>query len=244
MDYKQFMKLMEPGESSGKDSINSLQEFVNEFPYFQSAQILLAKSMHEQQHVRYERQLKLAAAYAGDRKILYNLIHSTGEKFIEVKSIIREPEVISAPVEKTIEPENIFRREEENFIVPPYDDETESISSVEINTEPISPAIFYREPVEIIESETEEVKEIEVADPHDIIRKRLNEILGLKNEEATKTVYPLSDSKKETSLIIDEPAIEEEKNIVDRVQIETQKISDEVTKPRDVIELLLPNREP
>ena len=82
MDYNQFMKLMEPGEVPGKDSINTLQEFVNEFPYFQSAHILLAKSMHEQQHVRYERQLKIAAAYAGERKTLYNLIHSRKEKLI------------------------------------------------------------------------------------------------------------------------------------------------------------------
>ncbi len=82
MDYRQFMRLMEPGIEPVKDSIGTLQEFVKEFPFFQSAQAMLAKSMHDQQHVRYEKQLKVAAAYAGDRKLLYDLIQTKKIKYL------------------------------------------------------------------------------------------------------------------------------------------------------------------
>jgi tetratricopeptide (TPR) repeat protein len=244
MDYRQFMKLMGPGESSGENSVPVLQEFVNEFPYFQSAQVLLAKSMHEQQHVRYERQLKIAAAYAGDRKILYNLIHSKGEKIISGRSIIREPEIISAPVEKIVESENIFRQPEENYIVPPFDDEIESDSHTENISEHITPVFFYKEPVELIE-EPEEIKENIIADPHDIIRNRLKEILGLKKEEEEISIHDLPESKVETKVsdevISDERSNPKEKDEViisqESDQAESNIDSEDSAKSKNLIDL-------
>ena len=110
MDYNQFMFHMKPGQLTGKESINTLQEFVEEFPYFQTAHLLLAKSMHEQQHVRYEKQLKLAAAYAGDRKSLYNLIHSL-KKIISINHTpLIESSFISPPIKEEIITENISQR--------------------------------------------------------------------------------------------------------------------------------------
>src|SRR6187399_229985 len=75
MDYSQFMNLMETEGLTERESVQKLQEFVKEFPYFQTGQTLLAKAMHEQQHVRFEKQLKIASAYSGDRKILYHVIN-------------------------------------------------------------------------------------------------------------------------------------------------------------------------
>lgn len=57
---------------------------MQEFPYFQTAQALLAKAMREQEHVRFDKQLKIAAAYCGDRKSLYALInHKPKSIFVE-----------------------------------------------------------------------------------------------------------------------------------------------------------------
>ena len=75
MDYKEFMSYLDASGTSHKDAISGLQNYVHEFPYFQSAQALLAKALREQEHVRFDKQLKIAAAYCGDRKSLYALIH-------------------------------------------------------------------------------------------------------------------------------------------------------------------------
>src|SRR5206468_797871 len=52
-------------------------KFTEDFPYCQTGQLLFVKHLHSQQSVHYPEQLKVAAAYAGDRKVLYNLIHTT-----------------------------------------------------------------------------------------------------------------------------------------------------------------------
>ena len=70
MDYKEFMSYLDASGTSHKDAISGLQNYVHEFPYFQSAQALLAKALREQEHVRFDKQLKIAAAYCGDRKSL------------------------------------------------------------------------------------------------------------------------------------------------------------------------------
>ena len=75
MDYKEFISYMDVSGTSQKDAISGLQSYVQEFPYFQTAQALLAKAMREQEHVRFDKQLKIAAAYCGDRKSLYALIN-------------------------------------------------------------------------------------------------------------------------------------------------------------------------
>ena len=64
MDYKEFISYMDVSGTSQKDAISGLQSYVQEFPYFQTAQALLAKAMREQEHVRFDKQLKIAA----DRK--------------------------------------------------------------------------------------------------------------------------------------------------------------------------------
>ncbi len=76
MDYKEFMSYFDSKGTSKKEAIIGLQNYVNEFPYFQTAQSLLAKALHEQEHVKYDKQLKIAAAYCGDRRSLYHLINN------------------------------------------------------------------------------------------------------------------------------------------------------------------------
>ncbi len=87
MDYKEFMTYFDSKGTSKKEAIVGLQNYVNEFPYFQTAQSLLAKALHEQEHVKYDKQLKIAAAYCGDRRSLYNLInHRPSSVFVETTS--------------------------------------------------------------------------------------------------------------------------------------------------------------
>lgn len=65
---------MDAPEKITGDSIALLDGLVKEFPYCQTAQLLLAKGLNNDNSIRYGSQLKIAAAYAADRKVLYQLI--------------------------------------------------------------------------------------------------------------------------------------------------------------------------
>jgi hypothetical protein len=56
--------------------ITQLKSLVDAYPWFGTAQVLLAKAMHTNQHYDYEKQLKIAALNCTNRNILYNLINN------------------------------------------------------------------------------------------------------------------------------------------------------------------------
>ena len=62
-----------PQKIVNKD-VAKLDNYLKEFPYFQTAQSLLAKGLLNTNSIRYNQQLKKAAAYALDRKKLFKLI--------------------------------------------------------------------------------------------------------------------------------------------------------------------------
>ena len=65
--------MQNPEKLSG-ENVLLLDRLINEFPYFQTAHLLYVKNLHNQNSIHYNNQLKIAAAYSTDRKILYNLI--------------------------------------------------------------------------------------------------------------------------------------------------------------------------
>ena len=89
-------------------SIDGLWQLVKEFPYFQTARLLLAKNLNRAGHEAYPLALRLAAAYAGDRSLLKRLLEIpevpsalTDEKATlttEEQSIEREPEIVRRTV--------------------------------------------------------------------------------------------------------------------------------------------------
>ena len=56
------------------EDVAKLEDLVQEFPYYQTAQLLITKGLLNTDSIRYNRQLKKAAAYALDRKQLFKLI--------------------------------------------------------------------------------------------------------------------------------------------------------------------------
>jgi hypothetical protein len=59
----------------GETDIEKLKALVIQFPYFSIAQNLLVKSLHNTNHYEYEKYLKQAALQAGNRSVIYNLVH-------------------------------------------------------------------------------------------------------------------------------------------------------------------------
>lgn len=74
MDTTQFTHLLEQPALISKAETADLGKLIEQFPYFQSAHLLYLKGLHQNKSVEYPKQLKITAAYANDRKKLYELI--------------------------------------------------------------------------------------------------------------------------------------------------------------------------
>ncbi|MES1220968.1 MAG: hypothetical protein ABUT20_36045 [Bacteroidota bacterium] len=80
MKREQFINyLLHPEELKGESAV-ALNSLLKEFPYFQSAQLLYLKTLHNEKSIHYQSQLKIAAAYSANRKSLYFLINGEPAK--------------------------------------------------------------------------------------------------------------------------------------------------------------------
>lgn len=94
-----------------------IEKLLEEFPFFNTAQIILSVAYHQQENLKFEKQLRKAAAYANDRKKLHDLHFdqaeskvaetsldpavSKEEENIEAKEVITAAETIEAPSPET-----------------------------------------------------------------------------------------------------------------------------------------------
>lgn len=199
---------MERGGSGTKDTGVLLQELLQEFPYFQTAQLLLAAGLHEQQHIRSDRQVKIASAYAGDRKVLYTLLHRQGKGSTSLFSREDSPFVLDKPapdVHQVVAGESVFAEAsvpENPFVESAYPSSSEapahylpegarsaeeSLPSEEAHSIPefsLSDSFRETEPEEIPFAEASPV-EVHI-DPREVIKKRLAEILGVPEEKTSQ----------------------------------------------------------
>ena len=74
MDSNEIIENIRNSELIGSNEVTVLYQLLSEYPYFQSGQLLLSKGLLNTDSIRYNQQLKKAAAYSLDRKKLFNLI--------------------------------------------------------------------------------------------------------------------------------------------------------------------------
>ena len=94
------------------EDVAKLEGLLQEFPYYQTAQLLITKGLLNTHSIRYNRQLKKAAAYALDRKQLFKLI---------ILNKIEKPIIsnISEKIEATLaigQPLSFDKEEEHSFL--------------------------------------------------------------------------------------------------------------------------------
>ena len=92
--------IQNPQGISTKD-VNKIDSLLQEFPYYQTAQLLLTKGLLNTESVRYNRQLKKAAAFSLDRKQLFKLIilqKSQQTTILERKGNIKDSLRIGKPL--------------------------------------------------------------------------------------------------------------------------------------------------
>ena len=121
-----------PDKMSGSDSMQLL-ELLKNFPYFQTAHLLYSKSLHNQNSIHYNNQLKITAAYATDRKVLHKLITKRTESETH-HSISREIE--SYVEDKRIDEQvkKVVNEDDKEQIIPSVIEEISDTKSVTTET--------------------------------------------------------------------------------------------------------------
>ena len=97
MNREEFLKYLESPGQLDKRSILEMHELLNEFPYFQTAHLMLLRNLYVLGNIKFDSQLKKSAAFIGNRSVLYYLLQRPG---ITVGGESGE----SKPYQKTEEP--------------------------------------------------------------------------------------------------------------------------------------------
>jgi len=102
MNRQQFSEFVRNPASVNAQSLKVLEDLVKRFPYCQTGQILFTFNLFREGDLEYHTQLKKAAAYAGDRRILKELIEKgiiTFENKTAENIIVPHPETEVVTVE-------------------------------------------------------------------------------------------------------------------------------------------------
>ena len=83
MKKTEFFDFVAQPNLLNEESLSALNEVVAEFPWFQSARMLLVKNLHVIDHVRFNGELKVSAAFIGDRRRLFQLVHDQQEAAVK-----------------------------------------------------------------------------------------------------------------------------------------------------------------
>jgi tetratricopeptide (TPR) repeat protein len=101
MNSTEFTYLLKNSENITAEQTESLNEILNEYPYFQAARATQLKGYNKTNNFKYNQALKKTAAYTIDRKVLFDFITSfsltnNSSKNIEILEDIEviEPETV------------------------------------------------------------------------------------------------------------------------------------------------------
>lgn len=202
MQREHFIRLT---EGHGKQDFQTgvqLLEVIEQFPYFQTARLLYLKNVFLREDLHYKNQLKITAAYAGDRKKLYRYIHEDGLSGKAKPSVLVEDETQGVKTRNFISPWLAEEGILEETPVVLIDDVTTTFSEkpddvnillekeedavfidLEMSTSELedSPALIITESIEAlgkpeIPQQNEFEKAGDIISPHEILNQRLKEL--------------------------------------------------------------------
>lgn len=115
MNVGQFIELMRDPEQLEQAHIAGLEKINQQYPYFQTSKLLLAKALHKTNDAAFYDVLKQASISSGDRKVLFDLINSKPKSKVDKAKITGKPvEKVEEPIkEKTGEITKTTKKEEE-----------------------------------------------------------------------------------------------------------------------------------
>ena len=152
INQQQYINFIVRPQDVASDNCDMLYDLTNQFPYCQTTRLLYLLSLLNENNIQFPGMLKVVAAYAGDRKVLKDLVERFGRPSLDkanedisdipkIKSEIEPP--ITGKSEKFINAQNIEADEIEIFI----DKDVESVDNVNDNSD-LSPEAVLLIPVE------------------------------------------------------------------------------------------------
>ena len=75
MTCDQMLRHLDDPTSLNERTLGELREILEEYPYFQTAHLLYIRNLQMESNFRFAGQLKISAAYATDRTVLYHLLN-------------------------------------------------------------------------------------------------------------------------------------------------------------------------
>lgn len=116
MDIQTLISILKNPARLGELHLIQLEEVVKEYPFFNAAQILLAKKYQLDNNPQFEIQLQKAAVYSPDRKILFNFIRQNFNQNDTQKENYK-PEIAYSEEKSDRTTENIIPSKDESTIL-------------------------------------------------------------------------------------------------------------------------------
>lgn len=214
-------------EKLGRVEADELESLREKYMYFQVLHILIAKSHKNQNTFGFNKNLRIASMYAGDRRILYDFINKESNK---IEEEIAETLETAEPIPELKE-EFVFEKTEKPIFEPvePKNIQNNEISEVltdeNISTESLSVADLVEETV-IIENpseNSENIVEEEEKTEQEIVEKEEEIEINFEQNETDIEIDIVSESQPEVPEISE--ALQEEKIEIDKTIDSTSEMS-------------------
>ncbi len=108
MNKQQLIKVLKNPSSLNESTLDSLKEILDEYPFFQAGRMLWMKNLHLLDSIKYNNELKLAAAHINDRAKLFELINASYTLKDQVVTLEKEEEIVEI-AERNDDLENYFQ---------------------------------------------------------------------------------------------------------------------------------------
>jgi hypothetical protein len=103
MNRNDFLNMISDPGPVNRQMISEVYELIDIFPYFQSAHMLLLKSLYSNSDVKFENQLKNSAIHIGDREVLYWLLNKKNEPVSQINTSVGNHEDLASEINTEIE---------------------------------------------------------------------------------------------------------------------------------------------
>ncbi len=159
MNKSDFLNLMGGNTPVDRQVLAELSELVNIYPYFQTAHMLLLKSLRDNSDIRFENQLRNSAIHIADREVLFNYLQ-IAPSIVEKEIADIQKETIAVPPEPEVQPAEIPEPEIQPAEVPEPE-----IQPAEVPEPEEQPAGVPEPEVQPVEVQEPEIQPAEVPEP-------------------------------------------------------------------------------
>jgi tetratricopeptide (TPR) repeat protein len=137
MNLNQFINYIKSPELLNQESISTIKELIQEFPYCQTLHLLYVKNLHNSKSIYFENYLKIAAIYSPDREKLFWLINNLlidDRKKTPVKQSDKTEEIldydIEVPIPELTEKEKELPRSHKTSLIDKFIKSSPSIPAI------------------------------------------------------------------------------------------------------------------